>query len=414
MTCFLFADGTRTLAEFRTLGGLGEHDSASLIALAAEADLRGRGGAGFPFARKLSAVAESVDPVRIAIANGEEGEPGSVKDRVLMRTKPHLVLDGLRLAASAVGAQRSIVYVSDIESAVVLRAVIANEGSSFGSIEVFEVPPAYVAGEETAAVRAIDGGPALPTAKPPRPFEAGVGGHPTLIANVETLAQFAMLAARGASEFGRGTLLSTVHSSTHSGALVEVPVGTPMREVLALVTPIQDVRAILTGGLFGGVQPAALFDVALEHDALRAAGSALGCAAFHVVSASDCVVELVTDAMSFLGRESAQQCGSCLKGTAAMAAAMRRIAAGDHADTDVEALGRWAVSLRGRGNCALLDAACQMLSSLLEHWRLDLESHAVGHGCELCRARVIADDFAITRLRVPPTLVPLSLEGITT
>src|SRR6516164_9200613 len=160
--------------------------------------LRGRGGAAFPFAVKARAVrrvARWTQPP-VVVANGEEGEPASVKDRWLLRNRPHLVLDGLRLAAAAVGAGQAYVYVSDPGAAQSVSAALADAraaGRLSLPVRVTVVEPGYVAGEETAAVRAINGGPAKPTDKPPRPFEEGVAGLPTLVSNVETLANLPYL-----------------------------------------------------------------------------------------------------------------------------------------------------------------------------------------------------------------------------
>src|SRR5271166_4279344 len=173
--------------------------------------LLGRGGAAFPLAVKLRAVRDSAIRAggpggpggTVVVANGEEGEPASIKDRWLLRNRPHLVLDGLRLAAAIVAADRAYVYVSDAESARSVEAALAELGPELHGItvELVTVQPGYVAGEETAAVRAINGGPAKPTDKPPRPFEAGVAERPTLVSNVETLANLPLLLSDGTAAF---------------------------------------------------------------------------------------------------------------------------------------------------------------------------------------------------------------------
>ncbi len=186
------------LAAYRKLGGyhplgnaeefLSEIDSSGLV---------GRGGAAFPLAVKLRAVRDNgrLLGVPVVVANGEEGEPASVKDRWLLRNRPHLVLDGLRLAATIIAADRAYIYVSDPESAHSVESALGElDPDALGvTIGMLTVQPGYVAGEETAAVRAINGGPAKPTDKPPRPFEAGVDDRPTLVSNVETLANLPYL-----------------------------------------------------------------------------------------------------------------------------------------------------------------------------------------------------------------------------
>jgi NADH:ubiquinone oxidoreductase subunit F (NADH-binding) len=389
--------------EYVAQGGYPPHAAAADALAAAESSgLAGRGGAGFPLARKLRAVASSADPHRIVVANGEEGEPGSVKDRILMRTRPHVVLDGLRLAALAVDAADLYVYVSDPASARSIRGAVVQAASTLPAITVVEVAPSYVAGEESALVRFLDGGPALPTAKPPRAFEVGVGGHPTAVSNVETLAHLANAVAAGAAAEAIGTVLLTVSGDLREPKLVEAPRGVTLRSVIGEA----DVAGVLCGGLFGGLRRPAVLDVPLDHAAMRDAGTALGCGAFYVMSGRGCPVEVATDAIAYLARESSQQCGVCMKGTAAMADAMRRLSRSEATDNDLEPLIRWSTNLRGRGNCALLDAACEMLASLFGEWDDAVRRHSAGEPCVVCRSR--ADDFRTTRLAVDPATVSIS------
>ncbi len=178
------------------------------------------------------------------VANGEEGEPASIKDRWLLRNRPHLVLDGLRLAVAMVAADRAYVYVSDPDSARSVEAALGElEPGALGGVEVgvATVQPGYVAGEETAAVRALNGGPVKPTDKPPRPFEVGVEGRPTLVSNVETLANLPYLQRHGAAAFrsqgtalSPGTFLATITGADHPPVLYELPHGLPFTELLAL------------------------------------------------------------------------------------------------------------------------------------------------------------------------------------
>src|SRR4051794_6087922 len=179
-----------TRAEYEAAGGYAANGlrGRDLIDAVESAGLRGHGGAAFPTGVKLRTVADREGP-RYLIANGEEGEPASIKDRWLLRFRPHLVLDGVLCAAEAIEAEKAYVYVSDAGAADSVTAAIAELGGDAAvPLELVVVEPGYVAGEETSAVRFIMGGPAKPLDKPPRPFEAGVEGRPTLVANVETLA----------------------------------------------------------------------------------------------------------------------------------------------------------------------------------------------------------------------------------
>ena len=224
--------GYRPLADADEL--LGEVESSGLV---------GRGGAAFPLAVKLRAVRDNgrVAGGTVVVANGEEGEPASVKDRWLLRNRPHVVLDGLRLAAAIVAADHAYVYVSDPESAHSVEAALSElDPDTLGgvTVDLITVQPGYVAGEETAAVRMINGGPAKPTDKPPRPFEAGVGGRPTLVSNVETLANLPYLQRHGSAAFrsvgtssSPGTFLVTLTGAGRPPGLYEVPHGLPFREL---------------------------------------------------------------------------------------------------------------------------------------------------------------------------------------
>jgi NADH:ubiquinone oxidoreductase subunit F (NADH-binding) len=241
--------------------------------------LVGRGGAGFPMAVKLRAVRDRPGP-RIVVANGEEGEPLSVKDRWLLRIRPHLVIDGLLRAAEVVGAARAYIYVSDPIAALSVREALAELAELPIELSVVEVAPAYVAGEETAVVRLINGGPALPTDKPPRPFEAGVDGRPTLVSNVETLANLAFLDVLGPGAFVAGgregaplrdTILLTLSGAGRDPGLYEVEVGTPLRDVVVRAGgETGSIQGALMGGYFAGIIGSRVLDLPLAHQPLRA------------------------------------------------------------------------------------------------------------------------------------------------
>jgi len=352
-----------------------------LVDRVAATGLRGRGGAGFPLATKLRGVAARPG-TPVVVANGGEGEPGSVKDRYLMRTRPHLVLDGLRLAAEVVGAARGYVYTCDPVSAGRIREAL-DEAALPVDVEVVEAPAAYVAGEETAAVRFIDGGTALPVAKPPRVFEHGVGGAPTLVSNVETLAHLALLAA---GHDATGHLLVTVSGAGREPVLAEVPAGIRLGD-LADAYGALAVTGALLGGLFGGVRGADALDLPVDLAGLAAAGSALGCGAIHLLTDRDCPVDVVTEALSYLAAESSRQCGVCVSGTRSLAATMASVRSGAAGADDLAKLTRWAAGLPGRGACGLLDAAARTAGSVLEHFPARTAAHASTPACcPICAA----------------------------
>lgn len=391
------------LATYRKLGGyrpladpdafLSEIDSSGLI---------GRGGAAFPLAVKLRTVRDNGRSlgIPVVVANGEEGEPASVKDRWLLRNRPHLVLDGLRLAATIVAADRAYVYVSDPEAAHSVESALGElEPDALGvTVDMLTVQPGYVAGEETAAVRAINGGPAKPTDKPPRPFEAGVGDRPTLVSNVETLANLPYLQEHGTADYrsqgttlSPGTFLATITGAGKPPVLYELPHGLAFTELLSVHGVSADqVRGALMGGYFAGLLNRSVLETTLDHETMRRIGSGLGCGAISVIT-GDCPVAVAASVLAYFDRENAGQCGSCFNGTAAMAAAAGALRDGAATTEDVERLRRWSVLLRGRGACATLDAATNIAASLLDQFPDEVGAHLDGTCLDCTRGAFRAD-----------------------
>lgn len=381
----LAARGHReSLEEYVASGGYAAlGDVERLLEEVEIAGLRGRGGAAFPFATKVRTVRYRPGPA-VVVANGEEGEPASVKDRWLMRFRPHLVLDGLRIAAALTGSRDIVVYASDPVSATSMQAAVhelAGRGTWSATIDIFRANPTYVAGEESALVRAVNGGPALPTEKPPRPFESGVRGLPTLVSNVETLAHLPGIRAASGSgyrsvgtEGSPGTFLLTL-SGIPGGGLFEVPFGTTVRTVLRwLAIDSEGVTGLLVGGYFGGLAGAEALDVPLDYDAFRSAGHGLGCGAISILR-DECPVAVAAAVMVYFARENAGQCGSCFNGTAGMSAVLGGLLEGVAQSSDLERLERWSTELRGRGACGTLDGAVQVVASLLRVFPNVVESH---------------------------------------
>ena len=360
------------------------------------AGLVGRGGAAFPMAVKLRTVRDNGRPAggAVAVANGEEGEPASVKDRWLLRHRPHLVLDGLRLAARIVGAERTYLYVSDPQAAEVVRVALseAHEQLDGLSVTVITVDAGYVAGEESAAVRAINGGPAKPTDKPPRTFEQGVAGLPTVVSNVETLGNLPHLLRHGSQDYrsvgtstSPGTFLATVTGGGRPAALYELPYGTPFADLLDLYgVPGDSVRGVLMGGYFAGLMNSEVLDTTLDHETMRRLGSGLGCGAVALIT-EECPIAVAAAVMAYFDRENAGQCGSCFNGTAAMAAVACALRDGAATAEDLTRLERWSVVLRGRGACATLDAATNVAATLLRSFPQEVARHLDGT-CSACAA----------------------------
>ncbi len=391
--------GPEDHAEYAGAGGYRPlRDADALLEQIDLSGLLGRGGAAFPLGTKLTTVraANRRGSATVVVANGEEGEPASVKDRWLLRNRPYLVLDGLRLATAVAGARSAYVYVSDDRAADAVRAALAElPRDAFGDTEVavITVDPGYVAGEETAAVRRINGGPAKPTDKPPRPYAEGVAGLPTMVSNVETLANLPYIHAHGAPQFrsvgtpmSPGTFLATVTGASRPAALYEIPHGAAFSDLLSLhgVAP-DSVRGAMLGGYFAGLVNTDILEATLDHESVRRLGSGLGCGAMSILT-DDCPVAVAASVMSYFDRENAGQCGSCFNGTAAMAAVAGALLDGVAASEDLARLRRWSVELRGRGACATLDAATNVAGTLLDQFPDAVAGH-LGNACETCRAK---------------------------
>lgn len=376
-------------------------DADALLEQVDLSGLLGRGGAAFPIGTKLRTVrsAHRRGSETVVVANGEEGEPASVKDRWLLRYRPHLVLDGLRLATAVVGARRGYVYISDERAATAVNAAL-NEAppETFGATEiaVITVEPGYVAGEETAAVRHINGGLAKPTDKPPRPFEEGVNRSPTMVSNVETLANLPYIYEHGAERFrsvgtpmSPGTFLATITGGERPPALYEIPHGAAVSDLLRLHGLTNEaVTGALMGGYFAGLVNTDILDATLDHETIRRLGSGLGCGAISILT-DDCPVAVAASVMSYFDRENAGQCGSCFNGTAAMAAVTSALRDGVATQEDVTRLERWSVVLRGRGACGTLDGATNVAASLLRQFPQVVARH-LANDCAACRTGAFA------------------------
>jgi len=360
---------------------------AALIAEIDASGLAGRGGASFPSAIKLKSVAGGRRRP-VVLANGAEGEPTSGKDRALLRTLPHLVLDGAVLAADAVGARNVVLALPG--SARAERAAVdaaLDERKRHGldlhvAIRLAQVPARFVTGEETALVRYLNGGPAEPTFTPPRPFERGIGGAPTLVNNVETLAHFALVARFGGDWFRElgthaepGSALTTLSGAVQRPGVYEVALGMRFADVVDEAGGLtHDVSAFLIGGYFGSWLRAddALALRFLDAD-LRRHGASLGARAVIALPNETCAVGEVARVAQYLANESAGQCGPCVRGLDAVATAMARLASGE-ADERPQ-LKRWVSMIRGRGACRHPDGAIAFVASALDAFAAEVDLH---------------------------------------
>lgn len=358
----------------------------SLVEVLAKSGLTGRGGASFPVARKWRSVAHAGGSP-VIVVNGAEGEPQSLKDRVLMTTRPHLVLDGALLAARALKASSIALYIGEDHQAAwaaISGALAERPEPEMHRVRLVAAPARYVAGESSAAVNLLENSIASPTTKPPHPHVAGVGGAPTLVQNVETLAHVALIARYGADWFrsagrrgGAGTVLVTVAGAVPSPGVVEIESGTTVGELLPMAGATDPAaRAVLIGGYFGAwVDFAAAQDLPLDPAGLRERGLSLGCGVVGVISSRGCGVCETARIMRYLAGESSAQCGPCFFGLRALADACERIAEKGTNPTDLARLHRWAGEVSGRGACRHPDGAVIFLQSALRTFAPEFSKH---------------------------------------
>jgi len=371
--------------------GLPRFRGAALIEQAGAAGLTGRGGAAFPVATKLAAVNGAGRPA-IVVGNAAEGEPASSKDAALLWFSPHLVLDGLQAAAEAVGARTAYLCLhaarrqSGPDLATHIRIALANRsaaGTDRASVELVEAPPRFLAGEESALVAIINGGAARPRDKTRRVSERGVEGRPTLVQNVETLANLALIARHGAAWFRSvgtadepGSMLCTVRDPDGRVRIVETALGTPLHRLVWLG---DDVQALLVGGYHGGwLAVGAAGQLSLSNADLRPAGAMIGAGVLVALPAAYCGLAETARIARSLALESAGQCGPCFNGLPAIAAALAAVAEPRPADHELANLGRWAGLVAGRGACHHPDGTVRFVASALSVFAGEIGEHSRG------------------------------------
>ncbi|HEY1449673.1 MAG TPA: NADH-ubiquinone oxidoreductase-F iron-sulfur binding region domain-containing protein [Solirubrobacteraceae bacterium] len=365
-----------------------------LIEQVEQAGLRGRGGAGFPTARKLRAVAAKRGRP-IVVVNAAEGEPASSKDRVLCRLAPHLVLDGALEAALALGAHEVTVGVCESSASIeTVAAAIAERGGHDGvRISLSVVPPGYIAGQESALISHLNGGAALPTFTPPMPFEQGVRRRPTLLSNAETFANIALIARHGADWFRAlgtaaqpGSALVTLSGPVAVPAVYEIEQGASLSALTdaagGLLAPV---RAILLGGYAGSWVDARLLGrLTLSDEQLADHGASLGAGVIALLSEDACPVAETARVTRWLACESAGQCGPCVHGLDALARTVAELATGAADEDAGRRADLLAQTIRGRGACAHPDGAVRFTLSALEVFGEEFADHARNGRCERC------------------------------
>lgn len=392
-------DGLRSLARHVDqhgalgIGAAPGRPDRTLLEQVRASGLGGRGGAMFPVARKIDAVLAQRGRPTVVI-NGAEGEPPSRKDHVLMRGAPHLVIDGAVVCAALVGAGAAVIAIEQsarreyrmLGEALDERAARGCEDGL--EIRLETVPDGFVVGEERALIDALNGGPGKPTHAPPRPFEKGLGGAPTLVQNAETAAQLALIARHGAGWFRAlgtdqepGSALVTLTGAVARPGVYEIPIGASLHDLLiaagGLSAPVQ---AYLIGGYIGSwVSARDAEGLALSNADLGSVGAALGARAIVALPETACGVAETARVARYMSDQSAGQCGPCVYGLDAIATGMERLARGDGRQLpDIE---RWLGLVAGRGECRHPDGAAKLIASALTVFEAEIYRHVHARKC---------------------------------
>jgi NADH-quinone oxidoreductase subunit F len=376
--------------------------------------LRGRGGAGFPTGRKWSSVRASKGDVKYIVCNGDEGDPGAFMDRMILESFPFRVIEGIAIAAYAVGVQEAFMYIRAEYPLAVERVrkalAICDERKIIPfslRISVVEGAGAFVCGEETALLAAVEGRRGMPRFRPPFPSTAGLWGKPTLINNVETFALVPWIIRNGPEAFAaigtaksKGSKTFALAGKVLRGGLVEVPMGTSIRQIVESigggVHEDRQFKAVQIGGPSGGCIPASLADTAVDYEALTATGAMMGSGGLVVLDDTDCMVDIARYFMTFTQRESCGKCTHCRIGTKRMLELLDRLCEGKGEKGDLDKLEQLAKTTQTGSLCGLGKTAPNPVLSTLKYFRDEYEAHLKGRcPAKKCKALIkytITDD----------------------
>ncbi|MGH3640258.1 MAG: NADH-ubiquinone oxidoreductase-F iron-sulfur binding region domain-containing protein [Mycobacterium sp.] len=392
----LFAANGPGLREHHArFGGVPIGAAETLIPSLEAAGLTGRGGAAFPTGRKIASVTGRKP---VVIGNGAEGEPLSRKDAMLVARAPHLILEGLQLAAAAVHADKVYLYLPNHVAPAARYAIDerAAAGLDGHRVTVVEAPDTFVAGEESAVVRRIEGGRAIPRDRTVPTSTSGVRGRPTLVNNVETLAHIALIARYGPGWFRSvgepgepGTMLVTLSGLLPRRHVLEVPIGTLLTEVLARggLDDLRNVGAVLLGGYHGTWLPtAALPGARLSRASLAPRGASPGAGIVHALPSDQCGLARTADIVAYLAEQGAQQCGPCRNGLPRLAQLFDDLAYARVVDRSLDEVHRLLDVVNGRGSCRHPDGTVRLAHSALATFAVDIAHHRAGR----CTAALVA------------------------
>jgi NADH:ubiquinone oxidoreductase subunit F (NADH-binding) len=366
-----------------------------LIDAVEAAGLRGRGGGWFPTARKWRAVAaEAGEP--FVVANGAEGEPGSIKDRVVMLTRAPDVVAGLALAARAVGAREAVVYLkgSFAGPAAALEAALREDPPAGLRVSVRRGEESYVAGEETAILETLEGRRAWPRPKPPLPAAVGFAGRPTLVQNVETLSRVAGAVENPEAQRRNDRTWVSLWGAVRRPGAYEVPLGTPLARIIEECgggAP-DGIGMLFPAGPSAAPLPPQDLDTPLHPDVLKGKGSGLGTASLLVVAAATCPLSVAASLAAFFAREACGQCPPCTMGTANLARVLRGVEDGTARPKDLQDLAEAAGFMSQHGYCAHGRTAAASVTGLLAAFHGDVAAHIAARGCP--RPGAGSDPFA--------------------
>lgn len=365
-----------------------------------DSGLRGRGGAGFPTGMKWEFSQKQQSDQKYIICNADEGDPGAYMDRSVLEGDPHSVLEGMLIAGYAVGASKGYIYVRAEYPLAVKRLEVAIKqakeagllgknilGSSFSfDIELRMGAGAFVCGEETALINSIEGNRGEPKKKPPFPAIKGLFGKPTVINNVETLANVPVIIDKGAKFFRQlgtekspGTKVFALAGKVNITGLVEVPLGTPLRSIVfdigGGIPEGHEFKAALTGGPSGGLIPMEYIDVPMDYENLPALGTIMGSGGLIIMDESSCMVDVAKFFLNFTVDESCGKCTPCREGTKQMLQILERITSGNGREGDIELLEKMGNIIKQTSLCGLGQTAPNPVLSTIRYFRNEYEAH---------------------------------------
>ena len=398
---YIAMDGYFALAKV-----LKEMTPEDVIKTILDSGLRGRGGGGFPTGRKWQFARNSVSDKKYVVCNADEGDPGAFMDRSVLEGDPHAVLEAMAIAGYAIGADEGWIYIRAEYPIAVARLKIAIKQAReygvlgndiFGSGFNFDIhirlgAGAFVCGEETALLTSIEGNRGMPRSRPPFPAIKGLWGKPTIINNVETYANIAQIILKGpewfasmGTEKSKGTKVFALGGKIHNTGLVEIPMGTTLREIVedigGGVPNGKKFKAAQTGGPSGGCIPASLIDTPIDYDNLTAIGSMMGSGGLIVMDEDTCMVDLAKFFLEFTVDESCGKCSPCRIGTRRMLEILTRITEGNGTLEDLDELEEIAATLKTNSLCALGQTAANPVLSTIKHFRDEYLAHIVDKKC---------------------------------